>query len=70
MIYHSSPSDTHSSSQPGGISPGHTSLPEKQQHSKAEYTNTQQDLPDKRKLHLDMQGFLAGGFILPKATKS
>jgi hypothetical protein len=32
--------------------------------------NTQQDLPDKKKIQLDMQGFLAGGFVLPKATKS
>ena len=70
MIHHSSSPDTYSSSQPGGISPGHTSLPEKQQHSKAEYTNTQQGLPDKITLNLDMQGFLAGGFVLPKATKS
>jgi hypothetical protein len=44
---HSS-SSTHSSSQPGGISPGHTSpkaLPEATYYSKAEYNNTQQDLP-------------------------
>jgi hypothetical protein len=37
-----------SSSQPGGISPGHTSpkaLPESTHYRKAEYTNTQQDLP-------------------------
>jgi hypothetical protein len=38
--------------------------------SKAEYTNTQQDWPDKKKKQLDMQGFLAAGFVLPKATKS
>jgi hypothetical protein len=38
--------------------------------SKTEYTNTQQDLPDKKKVQLDMQDFLAGGFVLPKATKS
>jgi hypothetical protein len=39
---------THSSSQPGRISPSHTSpkaLPEATDYSKAEYTNTQQDLP-------------------------
>jgi hypothetical protein len=44
----SSSSSTHSSSQPGGISPGHTSpkaLPRSTNHSKAKYTNTQQDLP-------------------------
>jgi hypothetical protein len=44
---HSS-SSTHSSSQPGGISPGHTStkaLRGTTDYSKAEYTNTQQDLP-------------------------
>jgi hypothetical protein len=41
-------SSTHSSSHPGGISPGHTSLkalPGSTYYSKAEYTNTQQDLP-------------------------
>jgi hypothetical protein len=41
-------SSTHSSSQPGGISLGHTSikaLPGTTDYSKAEYTNTQQDLP-------------------------
>jgi hypothetical protein len=43
-----SSSSTHSSSQPGGISPGHTSpkaLPRSTFDSKTEYTNTQQDLP-------------------------
>jgi hypothetical protein len=43
-----SSSSTHSSSQPGWISPGHTSLkalPGSTYYSKAEYTNTQQDLP-------------------------
>jgi hypothetical protein len=44
-------------------------LPENHKLSKAEYTNTQQDLRDK-KIQLDMQGFLACGFVLPKATKS
>jgi hypothetical protein len=37
--------------------------------NKAEYTNTQQDWPAKIKTQLDMQGFLAGGFVLPKASK-
>jgi hypothetical protein len=45
-------------------------LPENHKLSKTEYTNTQQDLPDKNKVRLDMQGFLAAGFVLPKATKS
>jgi hypothetical protein len=45
-------------------------LPENNNKSKAEYTNTQQDLPDKKKIQLDMQGFLAAGFLLPKATTS
>jgi hypothetical protein len=45
-------------------------LPENNKLSKAEYTNTQQDLPDKNKVQLDMQGFLAGGFVLPKTSKS
>jgi hypothetical protein len=45
-------------------------LPEKNNKSKAEYTNTQQDLPDKKKVKLGMQGFLACGFVLPKASKS
>jgi hypothetical protein len=30
----------------GGISPGQTTSPENNNYSKAEYTNTQQDLPD------------------------
>ena len=47
-------------------------LPENHKLSKAEYANTQQDWPDKNKIkeQLDMQDFLAGGFVLPKATKS
>jgi hypothetical protein len=32
-------------------------LPENNNKSKAEYTNTQQDLPDKKKVQLDMQLF-------------
>jgi hypothetical protein len=68
--YHSSSTCSHSSSQPSGIEPGQTGLPENHKLSKAEYTNTQQDLPNKNKIRLDMEGFLAVGFILPKATKS
>jgi hypothetical protein len=45
-------------------------LPESNNKSKAEYTNTQQDLQDKKKVRLDMQSFLTGGFVLPKASKS
>jgi hypothetical protein len=45
-------------------------LPENHKLSKAKYTNTQQDLPNKKKVRLDMQDFLACGFVLPKATKS
>jgi hypothetical protein len=45
-------------------------LPENNDKSKTERTNTQQDLPDKNKIKLDMQGFLACGFVLPKASKS
>jgi hypothetical protein len=45
-------------------------LPENNKKSKTEYTNTHQDLPGKNKIKLDMQGFLAGGFVLPKTTKS
>jgi hypothetical protein len=45
-------------------------LPKNNNKSKAEYTNTQQDLPEKNKIRLDMQDFLAGGFVLPKASKS
>jgi hypothetical protein len=44
-------------------------LPENNKLSKAEYTNTQQDWPVKNKTQLDMQGFLVGGFVLPKASK-
>jgi hypothetical protein len=63
--YHSSSTCSHSSSQPSGIEPGQTGLPENHKLSKAEYTNTQQDLPNKNKIRLDMEGFLAVGFILP-----
>jgi hypothetical protein len=45
-------------------------LSENNDKSKAEYTNTQQDLPDKNKIKLDIQSFLAGVFVLPKATTS
>jgi hypothetical protein len=45
-------------------------LHENNNKSKDEYTNTQQDLPDKNKIRLDMQDFLAVGFVLPKETKS
>jgi hypothetical protein len=46
-------------------------LPENHKLSKVEYTDPQQDLPDKKKkIQLDMQGFLAVVFVLPKATKS
>jgi hypothetical protein len=45
--HYSASSSTHSSSQPGGISPGQTTSPESNNCSKTEYTNTQQDLPDK-----------------------
>jgi hypothetical protein len=45
-------------------------LPEHNNKSKAEYTNTQQDLPNKKKVRLDMQHFLAAGFVLPKVSKS
>jgi hypothetical protein len=67
-------SSTHSSSPPGGISPGHTSpkaLPGSTFLSKAEYTNTQQDLPvaDNYFTKLDMKGFLATGLLLLKSNK-
>jgi hypothetical protein len=45
-------------------------LPENKNTNKVEYTNIHQDLPDKNKIRLDMQGFLAGGFVLPRATKN
>jgi hypothetical protein len=41
-------------------------LPENNNKSNVEYINTQQDLPDKNKIRLDMQGFLAVWFVLPK----
>jgi hypothetical protein len=59
---------SHSISHLSGITPGQMGLPENN-ISKAEYSNTQQDLPVKIKTQLDMQGFLAGGFVLPKASK-
>jgi hypothetical protein len=51
------------------IEPGRMGLPENNNKYKAEYTNTQQDLLDK-KIRLDMQGFSTIGFVLLKATKS
>jgi hypothetical protein len=45
-------------------------LPENNKLSKAECTNTQQDWPAKIKKQLDIEGFLATGFVLLKATKS
>jgi hypothetical protein len=51
------------------MEPGQMGLPENNNKNKAEYTNTQQDLPDKKKIQLDMQGFLAAEFVLPKVTK-
>jgi hypothetical protein len=44
--YHSSSTYSHSSSQPSGIEPGQMGLPENNNNSKVEYTNTQQDLID------------------------
>jgi hypothetical protein len=41
-------------------------LPENHNKSKDEYTNTQQDLPDKNKIRLDMEDFLAVGFVFSK----
>jgi hypothetical protein len=45
-------------------------LPENHKLSKDEYSYTQQDWPDKKKVQLDMEGFLIGGFVLPNKTKS
>jgi hypothetical protein len=69
-----SSSSTHSSSQPGGISPGHTSpkaLPGSADYSKAEYTNTQQDLPvgDNYFTNSKHERLLATGFLLLKSNK-
>jgi hypothetical protein len=52
------------------MEPGQMGFPENHKLSTTEYTNTQQDLPDKKKIQLDMQGFLTVGFVLPKVTKS
>jgi hypothetical protein len=65
---------THSSSQPGGISPGHTSpkaLPGSTYYSKAEYTNTQQDLPvgDDYFTNSRHERLLGTGFLLLKSNK-
>jgi hypothetical protein len=67
-------SSTHSSSQPGGISPGHTSpkaLPGSTYYSKAEYTNTQQDLPvgDNYFTNSRHARLLATEFLLLKSNK-
>jgi hypothetical protein len=45
-------------------------LPENHKLSKTEYTNTQQYLFNKNKIRLACKAFLAGGFVLPKETKS
>jgi hypothetical protein len=55
--YHSSSSGSHSISQPFGIESGQMGLPKSPKLSKAEYTNTQQDLPDKNKIRLGKQVF-------------
>jgi hypothetical protein len=73
MCLHSS-SSTHSSSQPGGISLGHTtpkSLPGATHKSKAEYANTQQDLPtgDNYFTNSRHERLLATGFLLLKSNK-
>jgi hypothetical protein len=47
QAYHSSSSFSHPSSQPSGIEPDQMGLPENNNKSKAEYTNTHQDLPGK-----------------------
>jgi hypothetical protein len=65
---------THSSSQPGRISPSHTSpkaLPGATDYSKAEYTNTQQDLPvgDNYFTNSRHERLLAAGFLLLKSNK-
>jgi hypothetical protein len=65
---HHSSSDTHCSSQPGGISPGQTTSPETNNYSKAEYT--QQDLlVPKIKVPLDMQDFWLVGLFCQKEIK-
>jgi hypothetical protein len=70
---HSSPS-THSSSQPCGISPGHTSLnvlPEINNLKQAEYTNTQQVLPvdDNYITNSRHERLFVQGVILLKSNK-
>jgi hypothetical protein len=65
---------THSSSQPGGISLGYTSpkaLPGATDCSKADYTNTQQDLPvgDNYFTNYRHERPLATGFLLLKSNK-
>jgi hypothetical protein len=64
----------HSSSQSGGISPGHTSpkaLPGATDYSKAEYTNTQQDVPvgDNYFTNSRHDRLLATEFLLLKSNK-
>jgi hypothetical protein len=44
-------------------------LPENNNKSKAEYSNTQQDLPDKKKIQLDMQGFWLLGLFCQKGLR-
>jgi hypothetical protein len=60
---------THSSSQPGGISPGHTSP--KALPGATEYTNTQQDLliGDNYFTNSRHERLFATGFLLLKSNK-
>jgi hypothetical protein len=44
-------------------------LPKSPKLSKAEYTNTQQDLPDKNKIRLGKQGFSAAGLFCQKRLR-
>jgi hypothetical protein len=69
-----SSSSTHSSSQLGGVSPGHTSpkaLPGSTYYSKAEYSSTQQDLPVGEKYFTNSrhERLLAIGFLLLKSNE-
>jgi hypothetical protein len=42
-------------------------LPENHKLSKTEYSNTQQDLPNKNKIRLDMQGFFGSWVCFAKS---
>jgi hypothetical protein len=67
--YHSSSTRSHSISQPSGIEPGQMGLLENHNKSRAENTNTKQDLPDKNKIRLECKAFWLLGLFCQKRLR-